>query len=428
MDPHLERTVPEPAARWTPLILRPLRERDFALLFSGTIVSMLGDGIYLVAIAWQVYAISNAPTALGIVGVAWTAPMVALLLFGGVLGDRIERRRLLIIADVVRFLAIAAIGALSIAGVLELWEVIVLVAVYGAGEALFAPVFQAIVPDVVERRLLVQANSLQQLAEPAAYRFAGPALGGLLIAWLGSGPAFLADAGTFAFSALCVTLMRVRRQASSGDDGPRSVRGDLREGLAYVRSQTWLWATLASAAITLLLVMGPLEVLLPYLVKNSLGAGAGALGIVFAAAGAGAIVSGIVMGQRGMGRRHVLWIYLGWAVAVGSLAAYALAATVWQAVLIGVVEGAAMTVGNVIWETLVHTHVPNRLLGRVSGLDWFASMGLTPISFALTGPIAAALGVKTTMIGAGVLGVVCVLAFLLVPGLRDPEQPAYSSA
>src|SRR4051794_13565394 len=189
---------------------------------------MLGDGIYLVAIAWQVYAISNAPTALGVVGVAWTVPMVALLLFGGVLGDRFERRRLLIVSDVVRAGAIAAIGALSIAGVLRLWEVIALVAVYGAGEALFAPTFQAIVPDVVDRRLLVQANSLQQLAEPAAYRFVGPAVGGALIAWLGPGPAFVADAGTFAFSAGGATLMRPRPKSRS--EGSGSVLGELREG------------------------------------------------------------------------------------------------------------------------------------------------------------------------------------------------------
>ncbi len=426
MDPLLPGSAPEPPESRAPLILRPLRERDFALLFTGTTVSMLGDGIYLVAIAWQVYAISNAPTALGLVGVAWTVPMVLLLLFGGVLGDRFERRRLLIVSDAVRAVAIAAIGALSIAGVLELWMVVALVAVYGAGEALFGPVFQAIIPDVVERPLLVQANSLQQLAEPAAYRFVGPALGGALIAWLGPGPAFLADACTFAFSAACATLMRVRRDPST--EGSGSLIGELREGAAYVRSQTWLWATLVMAAIALLLIMGPLEVLLPYLVKNSLGAGAGGLGIVFAAAGAGAIVAGIVMGQRGMGRRHVLWMYLGFAVAVGSIAAYALAATVWQAVLIGLVEGAGMTVGNVVWETLVHTHVPSRLLGRVSGFDWFVSMALTPVSFALTGPIAAALGVETTMIAAGVLGALGVLAFLLVPGLRDPEQPAFGSA
>src|SRR5207247_3695617 len=118
----------------------------------------------------------------------------------------------------------------------------------------------------------------------------------------GPGPAFGADAGTFAFSAGCATLMRARPKSRSEVSG--SVLGELREGFAYVRSQTWLWATLLSAAVTLLLVLGPLEVLLPYLVKNSLGAGAGALGVVFAAAGARAIVSGIVMGQRGIDQRH----------------------------------------------------------------------------------------------------------------------------
>ena len=425
MDPLVPGNAPEPPESRAPLILRPLRERDFALLFTGTTVSMLGDGIYLVAIAWQVYAISNAPTALGLVGVAWTVPMVLLLLFGGVLGDRFERRRLLIVSDVVRALAIGAIGVLSVAGVLELWMVVALVAVYGAGEALFGPVFQAIIPDVVERPLLVQANSLQQLAEPAASDSSGPR-------WRHAHRLAGDGAGLPRRRGHLRVLGDLRnadaRPPRPVDDERRVTPRELARGRRLRPLADVALGDARLAAIALLLIMGPLEVLLPYLVKNSLGAGAGGLGIVFAAAGAGAIVAGIVMGQRGMGRRHVLWMYLGFAVAVGSIAAYALAATVWQAVLIGLVEGAGMTVGNVVWETLVHTHVPSRLLGRVSGFDWFVSMALTPVSFALTGPIAAALGVETTMIAAGVLGAVGVLAFLLVPGLRDPEQPAFSSA
>jgi MFS family permease len=127
-------------------VLRPLRERDFALLFTAITISLLGDGIYLVAIAWQVYDISNVPTALSLVGFAWTLPMVLFLLVGGVLADRFERRRLLIASDIVRGLAIAAIGVISLAGAIELWHVVGLVAVYGVGQALFAPAHEATIP------------------------------------------------------------------------------------------------------------------------------------------------------------------------------------------------------------------------------------------------------------------------------------------
>ena len=407
-------------------ILRPLRIRDFALLFGGTAVSMLGDGIYIVAIAWQVYDLSNAPTALSVVGVAWTLPMVLFLLVGGVLGDRFDRRRLMIVADGVRALAIGAIAALALAGVLELWHLIALVAFYGAGEAIFAPNFQAVVPDVVPQRLLVQANSLQQLAEPVAYRFVGPALGGLLIAAIGTGAAFAVDAASFLVSMACIGLMRPLPPAR--EEVRTSVREDLREGAQFVRSRAWLWATLASAALTLLLFLGPFEVLIPYLVKNDLDGGAAALGLVLGAAGVGAIFSALLLGQRGIGRRYVLWAYVGWGISVLCLSAYALTTEIWQAVVIGFVSGMAFTVGNIIWVTLMHRYVPAGLLGRVSALDWMVSIGLTPISFALAGPAADTFGVEATLIGAGILACIANFVFLLVPGIREPERWADAPA
>ncbi len=163
-------------------MLRALRGRDFRLLWIGQSVSLIGDGIYLVAIAWLVYDISNEPGALALVGLAWTLPQVGVLLLAGVLSDRFERRRLLVVADLIRFAAIGSIAALSLAGVVELWHVVVLVVFYGVGQALFQPAFAAIVPDVVPRDQLLQANALRELMEPLGMRFGGPALGGFLIA------------------------------------------------------------------------------------------------------------------------------------------------------------------------------------------------------------------------------------------------------
>jgi MFS family permease len=401
-------------------ILRPLRIRDFALLFWGTTVSQFGDGVYLVAIAWQVYELSNAPTALSIIGVAWTLPMVMFLLVGGVLGDRFDRRRLMIFGDVLRTAAIGAISILAFADVLELWHLVVLVGFYGTGEAIFAPNFQAVIPDVVPQPLIVQANSLQQLAEPVGFRFIGPAVGGVVVAALGTGTAFALDAATFAVSAVCIALMRALPAARS-DEGA-SVIDDLKEGARFVRRNTWLWATLLSAALTLLLFLGPFEVLIPYIVKNDLGGDAGTLGVVFGAAGVGAVVSSLVLGQRGIGRRYVLSMYLGWGLSLFSLVGFALASAPWQAVVIGFLEGIGFTIGNIIWVTLMHRHVPGELLGRVSALDWFVSIGLTPVSFALAGPVAEALGTDATLIGAGVLASIATFGFLAVPGLRAPER------
>jgi hypothetical protein len=408
-------------------ILQPLRIRDFRLLFAGVGTSLLGDGVYTVAIAWQVYELSNAPTALSVVGLAWTLPMVLFLLVGGVLGDRIDRRRLLIVSDLIRAAAVGGMATLALTGVIELWHLIALVVVYGTGQALFAPSFQAILPEVVPPARIVQANSLQQLFEPLAYRLAGPALGGVVIGALGTGEAFLIDTLTYSVSIACVAMMRPLPRSVSEEEP--SIRSDLREGFGFVRSQTWLWATLLAAGLALLLWIGPLEVLLPFVVKNEYGGGAASLGLIFAAIGAGAIGSAAVIGQRGLARRHVLWMYLGWGGSTLALAGYGIVSEVWAAMLIAFLAGIGEGIGSITWVTLMHRHVPDRLLGRVSSMDWMVSIGLVPVSFALAGPIAEWVGVEATMIGAGVLSTVGFLAFLAIPGVRAPERwaPEYEA-
>jgi MFS family permease len=403
-------------------VLQPLGIRDFALLWTGMTVSLLGDGIYLVTIAWQVYELSNVPTALSVVGIAWTVPTVLLLLVGGVLSDRIDRRRMMMVSDVVRGIAIGAIGLLAMADALELWHLLVLVAVYGAGEALFAPAFNAIVPDLVPGEQLVQANSLDMLVRPLTTQLAGPALGGILIAAIGTGGAFLLDGASFAISFACLLAISPRPLPVRDPESPSSMVREIGEGFRFVRSQTWLWGTLAAAAVFLLVFYGPSQVLLPFVVKNDLGGTARDYGFVLAAAGIGAIGAALVVGQRALPRRQITIMYASWTLAAALIVVWGIASELWQMMLASVVRGAGATVGMVIWMTLMQMRVPRALLGRVSSLDWMVSIGLIPVSFALTGPIAAAVGARETLIGAGVLGATITIAFLFVPGMRDPER------
>jgi hypothetical protein len=401
-------------------MLRPLAIRDFALLWTGMTVSLCGDGIFFVAIAWQVYELSNAPTALSVVGIAWTLPMVAFLLVGGVVSDRFDRRRVMIVSDLVRFAAVGSIGGLGVAGELNLPILLGLVAVYGAGEALFAPAFGAIVPDLVPQQLLVQANSIDMFVRTLMSRMAGPALGGLAIGWLGTGGAFLLDASSFAVSAVCLALITAR-PAPPRSDGS-SALSEVAEGFRFVRSHTWLWGTLLAAAVSLLAFYGPWEVLVPYIVKNLLGGSATDLGIVFAAGGLGAILAAIAMAQRRLPRRHITFMYLTWTVSSGAVAIYGVATELWHAMAAAFVAGAAATAGTVVWMTFMQRRVPRHLLGRVTSLDWFVSIGLIPVSYALTGPMAEAVGVRETMVAAGLIGAVVTVAFLFLPGMRDSER------
>jgi MFS family permease len=402
-------------------LLRPLGERDFALLWTGMTVSLLGDGIYLVAIAWQVYDLENDPVALSLVGLAFTGGMVAFLLTGGIISDRVERRRVLIGADLVRAGVLLTIGALSLAGTLEVWHLVCLVALFGAGEAFFGPAFGALVPDVVATEHLVQANSLDQLVRQSSARLVGPALGGLIVALAGTGGAFLIDAGTFLFSAACIWALRVR--SLPAPEAERSLRRELREGTRFVRDQAWLWSTLVAASLAILFFLGPLEVLLPYVVRNELDAGPGSYGAIMAAAGVGAVVASLALSQRGLPRkRYLTLMYIVWSVGTLPLVGYAIGTAVWQLMLFAIFFGACITAGSVVWGTLMQARVPPELRGRVHSLDWFVSIGLAPLSFALTGPVSNAIGVQATLILAGVVPMVATAALFFVARLRRDEE------
>jgi MFS family permease len=402
-------------------ILRPLVNRDFRLLWSGLAVSLMGDGIYLVSIAWLVLGKYDLK-ALSLVGLAWTLPTVLLLMATGVLTDRLPRRRLMFVADAVRFLAIGAMGALTITGVVQLWHLVVLAAVYGAGEALFGPANSAIIPDLVPAEQLVQANALSQFVRPAAQMLLGPALGGVLVRTVGPGWAFIVDAATFAWSGTMILRM-TERPAVRDPDADTTHWADLKEGFRFVRSRTWLWVSMSVATVSLLCFWGPFEVLVPDLVKKDLHGSALDLGLVFAAGGVGAIIAAGVSGQRKMPRRPLSVMYVSWALGTFLLIGFGLARSLWPMFLVSALCQAMFTILMVNWFTVVQLLVPARIRGRVSSLDWFISTAGVPVSFALTGPIAAALGPRHTLIWAGAVGGgLIVLTVVFVPRILSPER------
>jgi MFS family permease len=422
-------------------LLRLLGHHQFRLLWTGMTVSLVGDGVFLVALAWQVYAVSNVPTALSAVMLAMSVPHVLLLLVGGIVSDRFDRRRVMLAADLVRGVALVALAVLSLSGGVRIWSVAALAVLYGAGTAFFGPAFDAIVPEIVPNDLLVEANSLDQFVRPTALRLAGPALGGAVVAAIGPGWAFAFDAATFGAS-VWVLLLMVRSVADEPatsapeDAGPQpagSALGEMLEGFRFVRRHVWLWGTFLSATIAYLLFLGPSEVLLAFVVKNDLGGGAGDLGVVYAMGGLGAIGAAVVMAYRGDVRRFMTFIFVTWAVATFTVAGYGLATRRWHLLVAAFLFNALETAGTVVWATAKHRLVPLNLLGRVASFDWFISIALLPLSYGLAGPVAGALGARTTLVGAGLLGGIVTVAFLFLPGMRaverrPPEVPVATDA
>jgi MFS family permease len=403
-------------------LLRPLQFRDFRLLWTGMTLSLFGDGVLLVALAWQAYELSNSPAAMSFVGVALTVPQIVLVLFGGVVSDRFDRRALMLAADLARGGCLAVLAWLSLSGALALWHLVAFAAVYGAASAFFMPAFDALVPQLVPEERLTEANALDQFVRPTMLWLTGPAAGGVLIGTAGVGWAFALDAATFAMSAACLLRMsRVPREESE----PLSVRAavtELREGFAFVRRQPWLWATFVAATFTYLLFLGPTEVLLPYLVKNELGGDAGDLGLILAAGGVAALVAALLIGQTGLPRRAMTFTYVAWALATLAVAGYGLAHTRWQAMGAAAMIAGFEALGAVAWTTTKQRLVPADLLGRVSSFDWFISIALVPVSYAVTAPLADLFGVRETLIGAGVLGALVTFGFLFLPGVREADR------
>jgi MFS family permease len=343
-------------------------------------------------------------------------------LLGGVISDRFERRLVMLAADVVRGASLVVLAWLSISGALELWQLVVFAAIYGSASAFFMPSFEALVPHLVPEEQLTEANALDQFVRPTMLWLLGPALGGVLIGTAGTGSAFALDAATFGVSSLC--LLRLTR-ISPGETEPLSVRAtisELREGFAFVRGKPWLWATFVAATFTYLLFLGPTEVLLPYLVKNDLGGDAHDLGLILAAGGLAALVAAFVIGQTGLPRRTMTFTYLAWAAATLAVAGYGLANTRWQAMSAAALISGFEALGAVAWTTTKQRLIPGDLLGRVSSFDWFISIALVPVSYAVTAPIAAAIGTRPTLIAAGVLGAAVTFACLFVPGVREPDH------
>ena len=375
---------------------------------------------------------SDAPTALATVGIAMTIPTIACLLIGGAVSDRFDRRLVMLIADAVRAVVLAALAALAITGALAFWELLAIAVVYGAATAFFNPASDALVPQLLPADKLAQANSLDQLIRPLALRLAGPALGGVAVGAIGAGWAFGLDAGSFTISVAALLAMsraRASAQAPASAAGAASAETEtetetgsgfheIRAGLRYVRSHAWLWATLVTAAVAYLLFMGPTEVLLPFIVKHRFADGARDLGLIFAAGGLGSLACAVAIGELGLPRSALTFMYLTWTVATVAVAGYGLSDGLWGLMLASVLFNTLETAGTIAWATVKQRHVPSKLLGRVSSLDWLISIGLLPLSYALTGPISAALGARRTLIWAGVLGAVVTFAPLLSRRVR----------
>ncbi|WP_433015259.1 MFS transporter [Kribbella sp. CA-294648] len=412
--------------RWK--AVQPLQHRDYRLLWTGLAVALLGSGLWLVALAWQVIELGGGPVQLSVVTTAYSIGLVVCVLFGGIAADRLPQRSVIIAADLVRGAVLLVLAALALTGLLEIWQLAVGAVLIGAGEAFLIPAYTALVPKLLPADQLLAANGLEGTLRPLAQQATGPALGGLAIAALSPGVAILVAALTYFFSAACVMAMHVRpetaEQMDAPADGPSGVRaivGDLREAWGYVRTTRWLLASLLFGTFYVLLILGPLEVLLPFAVRDQLGGGPGDFGLVLAAFGIGGALGALAISSRRLPRRYLTIMTLMWGIGSAPILVLGFATDLWVMAVGAAIVGATGSAAMVIWGTLLQRRVPDHLRGRIASLDFFVSLLLMPVSMALAGPAGSLFGVTAVFIVAGVGPVLVSFAVVWFGRMRSDE-------
>ncbi len=377
-----------------------LKVPNYRLYFSGQLISLIGTWMQTTAQAWLVLTLTNSPTTLGLVVALQTIPVMLLGPYGGVIADRVDKRRLMVVLQSMMGLQALVLGLLSVFGIVRLWEICVLAVVLGLNNTFEMPARQAFVREMVGKDELRNAITLNSVTANAA-RAVGPAIAGVLIATAGVGWCFLANAASFV--AVVVSLIVMDRAALAPSRPERRARGQLREGLAYAMGTTEIAVPLVMMAVVGTLAY-EFQVSLPVLARGTFHGGSEAFGFMTAAMGVGAVVGGLVTAARGRtGLRPMLIACAGFGLAMLLCAlSPALPIAYLALLLVGWGSVSFIAIGN---STIQLSSAPN-MRGRAIALWQVAFQGTTPIGGPFIGWIIAATGARSgLMVGALSCGV-----------------------
>jgi len=412
------------AGRRLPRALTPFRHAAYRRLAVALTLSTFASGVWVVGLVWEVIRIDGGPAQLSVVSTAGAIGVLLPALLGGVVADRVPQKLILLVVAGVELAGMALVATLSLTDHTALWHLATVSFVTGMGMAFYYPAYSAWLPALVPESDLLAVNGFEGMVRPTVGQAIGPAVAGVVVGAVSPGATVSVAAcasllGLVALSTVPLTPVR-RELVSDGKHPVASALADVREGFGYMVRTPWLLATLLFASLMILVMMGPLDVLIPFLIKDRLGGGPGDHALVLAAFGIGGAVGSLAMASTRMPRRYLTAMNLMWGVGCLPFLAIGFATAVWQIVVSAFVLGALFSAPMVIWGTLLQRRVPPHMLGRVASLDFFVSVSLMPVSMALAGPVSEAIGLRATFAIAGLApGVFALLAVVLA---RLPED------
>lgn len=402
-------------------MLAPFYIREYRLLIGALAISIFAEGMWAVVMALQVIALDPDPTSLSLVATCLGAGLVSFVLVGGIAADRINQRTIIIAVETVNVIAVSTVAVLGSVGALRIWHMAVAAGTLGIAAAFFFPAYSALLPRILPAEQLLAANGVEGVVRPVFQRAVGPAVAGVLIGATFPALGAFVVAGLFAIGLVLLIATRPPRHAAPAADVKRpQLLRDLRDGFTFMVGTPWLLWTLLFASMFVLVVIGPIEVLLPFIAQDRFADGARAYGFILAFFGMGSAIGALAVSSGRLPRRYLTVMMSMWGlgslplVVVGATSSFPLMAA--ATFIVGVTDGAGM----VIWGTLLQRRVPREMLGRVSSLDFFVSLAFMPVSFAIVGPLSKVVSMQTIFVVAGI--VPAVLAAVALVAARMPRD------
>jgi MFS family permease len=402
-----------------PLLLRALRHRNYRLFASGQVISLIGTWMQSVAESWLVYRLTGSPLLLGVVGFANRIPIFLFATVGGAVADRYNRHRVVLATQIASMCLASLLAFLTLTGLVQVWHLMAIAVLLGIVNAIDIPTRQSFVVELVAREDLQNAIALNSSMFNGA-RIVGPAVAGVLVAVVGEGWCFFANA--VSYIAVIASLLLMRVSSTAPNARPPSIWAHVAEGFRFVlRSRPIVVLLLLLGFVSL---MGtPYSVLMPIIADQTFHAGSRGLGLLMGASGVGAFIGALTLARRvglhGYGRTIGLA-----AMACGlSLMAFSMVRYFWLGVALLLPVGFAMMTQMAASNTLIQSMIPNSLRGRVMAVYSMMFMGMAPIGALLAGVLAGWLGATATIAIGGAFCFLAGAAFLSrLPHLREEAR------
>lgn len=404
--------------------LRPLASQDYRLLFAAVGIEVFGTGMWTIVMVFQVLALDDSPLALSAVATGMSLGLFAFSVLGGVVADRLSKRRIIITVQGCTAAVMTVVAVLSLTETIELWHVGAASFAMGAGSAFFYPAYSAYLPQVLPPEQLLAANGLEGALRPSMGQGLGPALGGIVVGMFFPAIGAVIVAASYAI-AFILTLFLSRRDELTTVTSPEqrtSVWGDLRTGVNYVARTRWLLWTLIFGSSLALIIQGPIEVLLPFITRDRFEDAESTFGFLLAALGIGGAIGSLVVSSLKLPRRYLTFMIACWGGGTLPLAIIGVADNLILMLSALFIVGAATGAGVVIWGTLLQRLVPLDMIGRVASLDFFVSIAFMPVSIAIAGPLSLLLPIPVIFIIAGIAPPALALIAMLAGRMRESEM------